>query len=124
MTQTTGYAEALIALGQHMQQNEELSVRSISWLFWPQDDRDAPHVKGLEINCSRGSEVLARWAATLTEVTSLAHRHDDDDGTLFGYVYGRIGDVPVCLWGAFHDDTFPPEPGVHEWDVTVQLQEA
>jgi hypothetical protein len=121
MTKTTGLAEALIALGQHMQLKHDLSVANVSWSFWR--DQTSQNVDGLDIHSREGVDGLAAWASTLTDVISHVRRHDD--GALFGFVCGRMDATPVCVWAKFRDsDGFSPEPGVHEWDVTVQLQEA
>jgi hypothetical protein len=123
MTQTTGFAEALIALGQHMQQNQNqnLSVSNVSWSFWV--DQSSQYVDGLDIHTRDGADGLTAWASTLTDVSS--HVRRNGDGTLFGFVRGRMAAVPVCTWASFPDgDAFSSEPGVHEWDVTVLLREA
>jgi len=111
------FADALVKLGQHMQANPQLvNPANVAWRFYT----PSGYVSGLEIQLSQAGD-LSVWAATMADVTSAADRGKSQ---VCGFVYGRIGDVLVRVWSVLPDDMFPPEFGVHEWDVHVQLQEA
>lgn len=117
------FAQALIALGQHMQLVPNLpAVASVRWSFWTGHE----HVDGLDIQLGLSGDAVERlsaWAATLADVSSDADRLKG--GGIHRHVYGRLGDLPVCVWASGLDGAlFPEEPGRYEWDVRIQLQEA
>lgn len=119
MTQTsdeTQFGNSLLALGQHLRDFPGLpKIYGITH----SSDGFALEVRIYRVNAAG----LAEWAATLSNVDSHAYRITDDH--VDGHVCGDLNTVTrVDIIGGLPPDLFPSEPGVHEWDVTVQLQEA
>lgn len=116
----TTFADALIALGQHMKLCPDLpDVGNLSWRFYYVNE----YKNGLQIQLHRTTTAsLAAWAHTFTEVASEVRRYKE--GEVHAFVTGRMADVDVLVWARVDEDGFPDEPGTHEWDVTTLLQEA
>jgi hypothetical protein len=110
-------ADALVTLGQHMHEHPDLAFANLKWQFY----KPGGFVSGLDIQTRNPADMIS-WARTLANVTSSAER--GKSGTVYGFVFGRIADVPVHVWDVLSGDAFPDESGPHEWDVHVQLQEA
>jgi hypothetical protein len=110
------FGEALVALGGHMLDNPNLPrLANINWRYYTSHG----FVSGIRIQPFDLAGLVA-WVQTLLDVTSEARVGE----SVFGYVFGHIAAVPVCVWAELPAEAFPSEPGVHEWDVTAQLQEA
>lgn len=122
MSDQTTFAGYLITLGQHLLLKPDLpAIANVNESYYY---KDRFH-RGLQIQLSsENPAALAAWAGTLADVSSRASRLKS--GAMYGYVYGRVGDVAVCVWmgNCFDTETFPSHEGDHEWDVHVLLQEA
>jgi hypothetical protein len=119
MTQTsdeTQFGNSLIALGRHLNDFPGLpKIYSVTHSL----DGFALQIRIYRVDAAG----LAKWAATLSNVNSHAHRITDNQ--IDGHVRGDLNTVTrVDIIGGLPPDMFPAEAGSYPWDVTVLLQEA